>query len=75
MEVVVTGTKTFKRQTDSPVIVNVMDSKSLTMVQACDISEGLAFSARVARGKGLPDLQLHAIKDEWAWRWIFADID
>ena len=42
-EVVVTGTKTFKRQTDSPVIVNVMDSKSLTMVQACDISEGLRF--------------------------------
>lgn len=42
-EVVITGTKTFKRQTDSPVIVNVMDSKSLNMVQACDISEGLRF--------------------------------
>jgi outer membrane receptor for ferrienterochelin and colicins len=42
-EVVVTGTKTFKRQTDSPVIVNVLNNKSLTNVQACNISEGLKF--------------------------------
>jgi len=42
-EIVVTGTKTFKRQTESPVIVNVLDSKSLDMVQACNISEGLRF--------------------------------
>ncbi len=42
-QVVVTGTKTFKRQTESPVIVNVLDSKSLQAVQACNISEGLRF--------------------------------
>jgi len=42
-EVVITGTKTFKRQTDSPVIVNILDSKSLDMVQASNISEGLRF--------------------------------
>lgn len=42
-EVVVTGTKTFKRQTESPVIVNVLESKSLRMVDACNISEGLRF--------------------------------
>ncbi|MDX9880939.1 MAG: TonB-dependent receptor [Prolixibacteraceae bacterium] len=42
-EVVITGTKTFKRQTDSPVIVNILDSKSLDMVQAGNISEGLRF--------------------------------
>ncbi len=42
-EVVVTGTRTFKRQTESPVIVNVLESKSLEMVQACNISEGLRF--------------------------------
>lgn len=42
-EVVVTGTKTFKRQTESPVIVNVMNNKSLNQVQACNISEGLKF--------------------------------
>jgi outer membrane receptor for ferrienterochelin and colicins len=42
-QVVVTGTKTFKRQTESPVIVNVIESKSLNMVQACNISEGLRF--------------------------------
>jgi outer membrane receptor for ferrienterochelin and colicins len=42
-QVVVTGTKTFKRQTESPVIVNVLDNKSLNMVQACNISEGLRF--------------------------------
>lgn len=42
-QVVVTGTKTFKRQTESPVIVNVLDSKSLQAIQACNISEGLRF--------------------------------
>jgi outer membrane receptor for ferrienterochelin and colicins len=42
-EVVVTGTKTFKRQTESAVIVNVMDSKTLQAVEACNISEGLKF--------------------------------
>ncbi len=42
-EVVVTGTKTFKRQTESAVIVNVIDSKLLTQTQSCNISEGLKF--------------------------------
>lgn len=42
-EYVVTGTKTFKRQTDAPVIVNVLESKTLDAVQACNISEGLRF--------------------------------
>ena len=42
-EVVVTGTKTFKRQTDTPVIVNVIDSKLLSQTQSCNISEGLRF--------------------------------
>ena len=40
-EVVVTGTKTFQRQTEAPVIVNVLDSKTIKAVQACNISEGL----------------------------------
>lgn len=42
-EVVVTGTKTFKRKTDSPVIVNVVSSRTLQNVQACNLSEGLKF--------------------------------
>ena len=42
-EVVITGTKTFKRQTDAAVIVNVIDSKLLGQTQACNISEGLKF--------------------------------
>ncbi|KAF0196678.1 MAG: iron complex outermembrane recepter protein [Bacteroidetes bacterium] len=42
-QVVITGTKTFKRQTESAVIVNVLESKALDMVQACNISEGLRF--------------------------------
>lgn len=42
-EVVVTGTKTFKRQTNSPVIVNVLDSKTLNNLQVCNLSEGLKF--------------------------------
>ncbi|WP_298365357.1 TonB-dependent receptor [uncultured Lutibacter sp.] len=42
-QVVVTGTRTFKKQTNSPVIVNVIDSKLLNDVQACSLSEGLRF--------------------------------
>lgn len=42
-EVVITGTKTFKRQTESAVIVNVLDSKIFDYVQANTISEGLSF--------------------------------
>ncbi|MGK0387806.1 MAG: outer membrane receptor for ferrienterochelin and colicins, partial [Maribacter sp.] len=42
-DVVVTGTKTFKRKTDSPVMVNVVTSKILDNVQACNLSEGLRF--------------------------------
>ncbi|GAB1403540.1 hypothetical protein MASR1M74_07180 [Lentimicrobium sp.] len=42
-QVVITGTKTFKRRTESPVIVNVLDSKNIDAVQACNISEGLQF--------------------------------
>lgn len=42
-EIVVTGTKTFKRQTNSPMIVNVLGSKTLDGVQACNLSEGLKF--------------------------------
>lgn len=42
-EVVVTGTKTFKRQTDAAVIVNVINSDLLSQTQSCNISEGLKF--------------------------------
>ncbi len=42
-EIVVTGTKTFKRQTESAIIVNVLGKKTLDNVQACNLSEGLRF--------------------------------
>lgn len=42
-EVVITGTKTFKRKTQSPVIVNILDSKTLNNLQVCNLSEGLKF--------------------------------
>ena len=42
-QVVVTGTKTFKRQTQSPVIVNIISNETLDNVQACNLSEGLKF--------------------------------
>ena len=42
-EVVITGTKTFKRKTDSPVIVGVLDSKTLENLQVCNLAEGLKF--------------------------------
>lgn len=42
-EVVVTGTRTAKRITDSPVIVNLINSKELDRVVAVNLSEGLKF--------------------------------
>lgn len=42
-KIVVTGSKTFKRQTNSPVIVNVIDAKTLNNTQSCNLSEGLKF--------------------------------
>ena len=41
-EVVITGTKTFKRQTESAVIVNVLDAKTIEKVAAQTISESLS---------------------------------
>lgn len=40
---VVSGTRTPKRQTESPVIVNVINSKTIGNIQACNLSEGLRF--------------------------------
>lgn len=42
-EVVITGTRTAKRRTDSPVIVNLIDSETLQQVVATDLAEGLRF--------------------------------
>ena len=42
-EIVVTGTKTLKRKTETPVIVNILTAKTLNNVQACNLSEGLKF--------------------------------
>ncbi len=42
-QVVVTATRTEKRRTDSPVIVNLINSKTLEQVVATDLSEGLRF--------------------------------
>ncbi len=43
-EVVVTGTRTAKRKTESPVIVGVIDGKSLINLQANTLSEGLCYA-------------------------------
>jgi len=42
-QVVVTGTRTYKKRTNSAVIVNVINSTTLDNVQACTLSEGLKF--------------------------------
>ena len=42
-QIVITGTRTFKKRTESPVIVNLIDSKKLENVQACNLAEGLNF--------------------------------
>ena len=41
--IVVTATKTPKRRTNSAVIVNVINSQTISNVQACNLSEGLKF--------------------------------
>ena len=42
-EIVVTGTRTFKRKTETPVIVNVLTNETLNKVQACNLSEALKY--------------------------------
>lgn len=42
-EMVITGTKTFKRKTASPVLVQVLDAKTLQQLQVCNLAEGLKF--------------------------------
>lgn len=42
-EIVVTGTKTFQRRTEAPVIVNVLGKNTLEAVEATNIAEGLNF--------------------------------
>ena len=41
--VTITGTKTFKRKSNSNVIVNVIDKRLFDDVQACQLAEGLNF--------------------------------
>ncbi|WBX71474.1 TonB-dependent receptor [Tenacibaculum retecalamus] len=42
-QITVTGTRTDRRSTKNPVIVNVINSETLADVQACNLSEGLKF--------------------------------
>lgn len=42
-QVVITGTRTSKKRTDSPVIVDVIDKQALSNIQACNLAEGLKF--------------------------------
>jgi outer membrane receptor for ferrienterochelin and colicins len=44
-EVVVTGTRTQKRRTDSPVIVDIIDIKHFDQVNALNLCEGLNFQS------------------------------
>ena len=42
-EIVITGTRTFKRKNDAAVIVNILNSENLNAFQACNLSDGLKF--------------------------------
>lgn len=42
-KVTITGTRTDRRSTKNPVIVNVINSQTLADVQACNLAEGLKF--------------------------------
>ncbi len=44
-QVVVTGTRTAKRRTNSPVIVNLINSKTLDQVVAINLSDGLKYQS------------------------------
>ena len=44
-EVVITGTRTERKKTDSPVIVGVIDKKSLENIQANTLADGLNFQS------------------------------
>lgn len=46
-QIVITGTRTKKRKTDSPVIVNLITSKTLDQVVATTLSEGLKYQPGV----------------------------
>src|SRR5690554_1733694 len=46
-EIVVTGTRTAKRQTDSPVIVNLMSSKKLEQLVASNLAGGLCYQSGI----------------------------
>lgn len=42
-EVVISGTRTAKRLTDSPVMVNIVNAQTLQATQSCNVAEGLRF--------------------------------
>ena len=42
-QVVVTGTRTTKKITDTPIAVDIISSETLTNTQSCNLSEGLRF--------------------------------
>ena len=44
-QIVVTATRTEKKQTDAAVMVDIIDSKTLVGTQSCNLSEGLKFQA------------------------------
>ena len=42
-DIVVTGTKTPKKKINSPIMVNIINSETISNVQACNLSETLSF--------------------------------
>ena len=44
-QVVLTGTKNPKKKINSPIIVNIINSKKLQNIQACNLAEGLNFQS------------------------------
>ncbi len=44
-KLVITGTKTSKKQSDNSIFVNVLDKKTLDNLQVCNLSDGLKFQS------------------------------
>ena len=76
-QVVVTGTKTFKRKVESPVIVNVIDGRQLESVQACNLAEGLNFQPGIRIETDCQTCNI-PIKNERTWvvilRFLLMDV-
>ena len=72
-EITVTGTRTNKRRTKNPVIVNVINSTTLANVQACNLSEGLKFQTGLRVETDCQTCNYTQLRMNGLGRWLFSN--